>query len=61
MIPLPHSSGPPAMPTPVKGCAPCVRLDATWRTARANGDETKAQKFSGTYIKHHTTRHPGAW
>ncbi|WP_372412189.1 hypothetical protein [Streptomyces luteireticuli] len=61
MIPLPHSSGPPAMPTPVKGCALCARLDSGWRRAQKNGDEAMAQKFAGAYVKHHTTRHPGAW
>ncbi|GAA0387684.1 hypothetical protein [Streptomyces luteireticuli] len=61
MIPLPHSSGPSAMPTPIPGCAPCVRLDKAWRAARDRGDRESAEKFAGAYVKHHTTRHPGAW
>ncbi|GAA0437041.1 hypothetical protein [Streptomyces luteireticuli] len=61
MIPLPHSSGPRAMPEPVKGCAICVRLDKAWRAARKRGDRTSADKFAGALIKHHKSRHPGAW
>ncbi|GAA0397950.1 hypothetical protein GCM10010357_18830 [Streptomyces luteireticuli] len=61
MIPLPHSAGPPAMPTPVPGCPLCVRLDTARRAARDRGDQASADKFSGAYVKHHTTRHPGLW
>ncbi|WP_344025456.1 hypothetical protein [Streptomyces luteireticuli] len=58
---MPHSSGPPAMPTPMKGCPICVRLDKAWRAARDQGDRKSADKFAGALINHHTTRHPGAW
>ncbi|WP_372411074.1 hypothetical protein [Streptomyces luteireticuli] len=49
------------MPTPVKGCAICTRLDSAWRAARARGDQASAEKFAGAYVKHHRSRHPGAW
>ncbi|WP_344021978.1 hypothetical protein [Streptomyces luteireticuli] len=49
------------MPTPVPGCPLCVRLDTARRAARDRGDQASADKFSGAYVKHHTTRHPGLW
>lgn len=61
MIPLPHSSGPPAMPTPIPGCAICARLDSAWRAARGRGDRTSAKKFGDARVKHHTAQHPGTW
>ncbi|MBH1936479.1 hypothetical protein I5Q34_19730 [Streptomyces sp. AV19] len=60
MIPLPHSSGPPAMPAPVKGCAICVRLDSARRAAWKRGDRGSADKFADGFVKHHERQHPGA-
>ncbi|WP_372411094.1 hypothetical protein [Streptomyces luteireticuli] len=59
MIPLPHSSGPPAMPVPIDGCALCRRLDTAWRSARRAGLGSYAEKLAAAYIAHHArhTRH----
>ncbi|KNB52885.1 hypothetical protein [Streptomyces caatingaensis] len=59
MIPLPHSSGPPAMPTPVKGCAICVRLDKARQAARKRGDQSAVDKYGSAVVAHHLKRHRG--
>lgn len=53
VIPLPHSSGPPAMPTPAKDCRICHHLDKARRTA----DPSKSRRLDEAYMSHWLTRH----
>ncbi|GAA0400920.1 hypothetical protein GCM10010357_22480 [Streptomyces luteireticuli] len=57
VIPLPHSSGPPAMPAPAKDCRICHHLDKARRAARPNEDPARAQRLGEAYMSHWLTRH----
>ncbi|MBH1934496.1 hypothetical protein I5Q34_09385 [Streptomyces sp. AV19] len=57
VIPLPHSSGPPAMPAPAEGCAVCRHLDKARRAVDPGKDPAKALRFGEAYMSHWLTRH----
>lgn len=58
LIPLPHSSGPRAMPAPVPGCQVCAHLDTKRRPEANPNNPDRALRLSGAYLAHHQLRHP---
>lgn len=57
-VPLPHSSGPPAMPRPPEpGCAECVRLGNALTWAQRTDDSTRTQAVLDELSTHFNTAH----
>ncbi|MCC3767656.1 hypothetical protein [Streptomyces sp. UNOC14_S4] len=61
MIPLPHTGGPPAMPTDRDGnpCGVCALLRRAMGTAVRRGDSAALAKYLTTEKRHYARMHPG--
>jgi hypothetical protein len=61
VIPLPHSSGPPAMPSDHSGnpCGVCALLRRAVEAAARRGDATALAEHVAKERRHYARAHPG--